>query len=690
MQKQFNINKAALLTYVLIIPLALVYTNQTLDKYLSFRFLYLGILLFLMSILIMKNWYKKTISIKKTSLLFLVFFILFIIQSLVSLFITRNKADGLFELYKILLFFILICLIQLYNFDINTFKNNFTGAILLMNIAVIAIGIAQLISTYLSDGLAHLHIYKINVTFGHKNLFAQILLISLPFNLYTFYNHKKIKIVRWLSLSCFILCLFFITILMSRAVWIAFFTGLIISLIIAIKTRIFPFFKRTLIPIVSVITIGLTIVFYTQIDHSAAFQKQFKNSAKLNYGSVSDRINLWKNSLKTFKKKPLIGNGLASWKIEVLQYGNKKLKSVNNITFYQRPHNDYIWILSEQGILGLLWYLIIFCFALVICYKSLLKQEVKKDTKLFIMGILFSLICFITFSFFSFPKDRIYHNVMLAFLLGAVVLINESTNTKEKYIVSRYSLYYIFSFVIITLSAIPIGITRLKSEIHFKNAYLHKQNESWGNLVSASTMAKSYIYNIDPFSTPIDWYTGLGHFKLREIETAQTYFQNALKANPYHIHVLNNLGTTFGLQSNNSTAIKYFKKALKIAPNYTDAHKNLIASYYKTGNNDSAIFHIMQIINKIDKNEFNQYAELIIKPELLKMSETIDEVEIKEVIKGIANDNKWVHTIFRKARKNDNHIIKQILIDAIYSLHIIDKKINHPEAKRLYKKYNLL
>ena len=90
-------------------------------------------------------------------------------------------------------------------------------------------------------------------------------------------------------------------------------------------------------------------------------------------GSTKDRLELWTRTIQLIKEKPLFGHGLSDWKIEMLKYGNKGLVSEDNNTFYQRPHNDFLWIMSETGIIGILLYVAVFIICSSVYYKDLKK-----------------------------------------------------------------------------------------------------------------------------------------------------------------------------------------------------------------------------------------------------------------------------------------------------------------------------
>ena len=107
----------------------------------------------------------------------------------------------------------------------------------------------------------------------------------------------------------------------------------------------------------------------------------------------------------------------------VLNYGHQGLETENNLTFHQRPHNDFIWILSEQGIVGLLMYLILVLIILSSLTKLILKTN-DKSQKLFYFFALYAYVGYLIFSCFSFPKERIEHQIILVFIFAITMIGN--------------------------------------------------------------------------------------------------------------------------------------------------------------------------------------------------------------------------------------------------------------------------
>ena len=163
-----------IIIFIVIIPL--IYTRKTPDNQIIIRFVLLSISLLFFLFLYLKSIKNKKLLIKDYSSYFFFLLLIYTIISGIGLFYTVNLTDGIFSFSKIILFGILIILMFL-NFDdpillINKLTKTFT----VLGFLIIIIGIYQLIDLSISESISHNNLYKITATFGHKNIFAQILL----------------------------------------------------------------------------------------------------------------------------------------------------------------------------------------------------------------------------------------------------------------------------------------------------------------------------------------------------------------------------------------------------------------------------------------------------------------------------------------------------------------------------------
>ena len=439
--------------------------------------------------------------------------------------------------------------------------------------------------------------YAVYATMAHKNLFASFLFLVFPFVLYGVLKFSGFW--RLVSLASMMVILFSIAITKARSVWLAMIMStIIIALIIRIfyrrshilsKTRSFYIERGThcfiviglvvLIAIISHLSYAKRVSQSILSTHQTATE-QFApfTSSISSLSTLKERIALWRKSIQMIKDNPFFGVGPGQWKIVLPNYGKieriwESEQGLNEV-FFQRPHNDYLWVLSEVGLFGFFFYLSIFAASIFYIVRILLDSK-DPDNKLFSILMLLGITGYMVISFFSFPKERIAHNIYLILIMASVLSIyHKSFPMKKRVPHPRFLLLHI-PLMALLLICIIFGCGRLRSEFHTKGALAARKAENWNLVIHETDQAESLFYNMDPMSTPLPWYRGIANFSLGNIEGAFDDFKRAYEIHPNHIHVLNNLGTCYTLLGDHERAVEYYQRVLAISPKLDETLINL-------------------------------------------------------------------------------------------------------------------
>ncbi len=657
--------------YLSIVLLPFIFLNITIDPTLTIRYIFFTVLVLILIIYSIINYFTHTKSFLRLN--FFYFFLFYIIITGISLFYTINFADGLFEWFKFIFVFLFIF------YFINTFNNfellekELTKSIIIFSCIISVIGLFQFVKIVIHNEVTHQNLYLITSLLAHKNIFSEILFITVPFSIYAVFSFKSFW--RILAVITLFFSIFFITILLSRAVWLSVVFGLLLTLIFItilffknkklifeiIKTR-----KTKALILIFIASIIFGILIYSKLDTKKTFEKQTNKIVNFNYGSTKDRIQLWEKTFNLLNNKYLLGYGIGSWKIEIIKMNNKNLKSEDNTTFYQRPHNDFLWVLFETGILGLISYLLLFIMAFVFLFRISFKLTDKKSIIFYTM-MFYVLSGFLIFSLFSFPKERIEHLLFISYFFIIIISKNQEINKKAFSSELKKSKMLILSSIVIllTLFGVFVGIKRLYSEIHTKKAIEAKQDKEYLSVLNEIEKANSKLYRLDPYSTPLYWYSGLAHYQLNQISEALNDFKKAYKINPYHIYVLNNLGTCYENLKQHDKAVMFYKQAIAISPNFQETLINLSVVYY----NINEIQNAYNTITKAEINSGNKHIFLVIMKAYTKIIiNEINDKAIAKILSDINSDDKWLYDIYIKSVKNKNTLKKQLLLDAKYVL----------------------
>jgi O-antigen ligase len=673
--------------WIPIILFPLITLNITVDPVLPVRFTILAIFLtgFSLYFLIKKDTLKIKSSYSVNILILTI--IAFVLYNVFSIIISPHPGDALFEFLKLYIILLTGILFYIYYND-NSYKflNNFVISINILTIIISIWGIYNYIYFYSSTELTHAILYEIRTSFAHKNLFTEVLLLCIPFTAYAaFYKTKWLQI---LGVTNTIFVTFLIIALLTRAVWVAFFAGIVFFcicyIIVFIKEKNKQMLWRISPVVISLlVVISISANWYLTADVSNPIKKQVIKTFNTEYGSVKDRIVLWKKTYKLIKEKPFFGHGTASWRTKILKYGNKDLRSQDHVTFYQRPHNDYLWIASENGFTGLVLYLLLFLMVGLMGLKLIFNKENPVSLKIYVLILLSAMVGYLTYSVFSFPKERIIQPLLICLMAAIIFSLNKNKKTLK---LRRVHLLTLFIPVYFSLF---FGFVRINSEICTRKIYKARENQQWKKVMNLTPKTVNIFYKMDAFSTPIKWYSGNAWYNLGNIEYAVNDYEEAYQINPYHIHILNNLGTCYSKLNRNAEAIKYYEQALTIAPNFRDAILNLSAIYYNKNKHTEAYKVLRKDPEPPSTKRFIHTLRYILKPFVEDIVASTSEKPLKKQFIAIFNTPEWTYGVHKKSIQNQRSFRDQLYIDAIYTLTEIDSVYSSSFADSLTLKYHI-
>ena len=183
--------------------------------------------------------------------------------------------------------------------------------------------------------------------------------------------------------------------------------GQLVFIISIILFFIFHFkYKRTLM-FFSVLSI---FIFSVVIYHSSPIvKKRFTHEIKsIRSAEPSFRNNLFIYSVDLIQENPIIGYGTGSF-TDVFKEVNKSTKRTVDYS-HKTPHNNYLYIWFELGIIGLIVFMFIFYFQI----KELLQ---KKDALFRVLFPLMYLIIMLADSYFF------SHNTLIMYLFLSVITL---------------------------------------------------------------------------------------------------------------------------------------------------------------------------------------------------------------------------------------------------------------------------
>ncbi len=682
-----------LIIALFLMGLPFIFTKKLLDPVLYSRYLYLSILLVVLSIIvgyrIVRGQFQFYFS--KTDKLIFGAGLLFVVMHVLSSFDVINLKEAIFHAIReaalIYLFFLFYQLIRANPKG----KDVLVKSIVVLTFLYLLIAISQLIEAdftrfkeatnyygyYFRQAIGH-----VKSTLASINPFASFLVLSLPFSIYSIFFYNKF----WKIFSSIVagLALFFIFILASKASWGSLgLASLVIVLCLYIylfvlmpreTSKKLPAYVKVAILLLPFVVVGSGIYFIQKTDIKVVKIVTEKVQQVLspelcleniystdNPTSTQTRTLVWANTIQMFRDNPLLGVGPGQWRIEYAKYGVDGFEHDirNGSKHFQRPHNDFLWILGETGFLGLFFYLVIYIGVLVLAFRLFYKGENLKSRILGMLAFSF-LIGFILNLFVSFPRERVSHN--LIYLILFALVLNETNKEHNQWWICR-KLHLKIGVVVLLLAISMVNLWAanqiFRGEKAARAVKFGISRKNYQIVLRASKSVKETLYTMDAFAVPMSYYEGIAHSKFKNMEDAKLAFDQAYKTHPYHLQVLNNLGTSFDLTGNKQAALKYYNQALSISPRYKEALINSAIVYYNLNDFEKSFENILKVPAKERNNpeKFRQTMLTICKRKAILVAHACDTEKLKSWI----NDENKIEATFVTIQKTKQEFNKVLL-----------------------------
>ncbi len=528
--------------------------------------------------------------------------------------------------------FVWLCISFIIIFYISSQNQNIRKIIDFMtfiNFFIIIIGIFQYLSfmkffeiPFLNKNTFNSRIYSI---FGNPDNYAVYLIILLPLLIYKYIENNRIIFLFFILLN-------FISLLLTKSLSgiISILCQIIIFFIFFIKIILQKFNLKYKKIILLMLFLSIVVLFVN------AFVFLSKK-----HDSINIRKFLWESSFLMIKNYPIFGVGSGNYRIftpyyQGILYGKKNFPDYIEVHDEAYSHNDYIQVLSEQGITAFFIFLLLLFYPF---YKFIKKHD--KDNNIYYPFII-SMSGVLIFAIFNFPFSNPF--VIFFYILSGFILCDKD-DFKIIRINSQFKL--IILFIIFIMIFLNIKFTKNFYERYYLIQYFSYQLAK-GNLENMHNYIAKYKEIIkDDYQ--LNFYSGTALNFLKNYEEAKIYFLKAIKLFPYFSSAYYNLGNSLSNNGELESAGEIYEKLLKFNPTYKSAYNNLGTIYIQKGEIDKALNTLRNGL-KYDKNSKylnynlalcyyikNEYekAEKILANILEQDKNFMPAIELKSKIKGI-------------------------------------------------------
>lgn len=468
--------------------------------------------------------------------------------------LSRTWAYNPSESYAIMArVFIMVPAFFLLTFHLGS--KNFSVEVLLKGVLIFAAGAAlptlvELLKA-LASGDFFENIYVIQAGFSHKNLLASAIMLSFPLVLAAWSILKGPWSKAAMVLS--IMMLIEMSVLQTRGVWLSLLgAGLLSGLVWLLKKQKDIAISRTWV----LGMIGVAVLILVGLFASPQIKAGITNSS-----NVQKRMAFWENTMDMIAEHPATGVGAGNWKLLFPKYGLDKVDfSVGQgITHIQRPHNDFLWIWSELGPLGLLLYLGIFALGILQILNNLSNLEDRQQRTLNLAAF-FGLTALAAFSFSDFPFERAPH--LLFFML--FLAIPFATADRDKGL--PFLGYLLPLFLVIGLF---VNYQRYQSELMMNDVLAaNAQQNARAIIPAAEAVFDPAWYTVDNYANPIPYYSGKGLLFTGQEAKAFAELQLAKEYAPYNVLVWDAMMQFYARKGDVDKALALADTALAISPQF--------------------------------------------------------------------------------------------------------------------------
>ncbi|MDG1709858.1 MAG: O-antigen ligase family protein [Schleiferiaceae bacterium] len=464
--------------------------------------------------------------------------------------------------------------------------------------------------------------YGVTGLMGHKNFNASAIAITIPITVLMVYKSQKNK-----GLYLFILFLGIISIILSqtRSIFLASLISVIITTLSGWRPR-----KKVWLASAGIVFIAIAILSQPKI------QNRLLDPTNLRIRGI-----FWGHSLDMLESSPVNGICSGQWRIAFPKYG---LEGTNpsvaeGITSEVRPHNDFLWILSENGIIGFS----LFSFFFILLWISWFKRiRENKSIDQYSSGAV--LVIVTIYSFFEFPLERMA--IYGPFMLIAGFIISEEVKS-----INFVTKKFIYPIIILFLLCLSYASSKAIEGDRQNQIVLKKNsNRDAQNIGKTVNKAINSWNELDRYGNPLIYFSGMGSmfgeaqksntgkFGPRDFIKAEIFFMEALEIHPNHVVTLFQLGNLYSYRGELNKAENIYQKLLKISPRHPGgqiAYANNLLRLDKP--EESARVLISAFLNP-DQYQSENYVNTVIKS-LRKCPKNTSHKGLKKTIKNRENLN---------------------------------------------------
>jgi O-antigen ligase len=399
--------------------------------------------------------------------------------------------------------------------------------------------------------------------FGNPIFFAEILSALTPLLLYSLTQKGRLRYLSVFNLAltapCLIIC-------SSRGVFISLLISLFVLAFYFLQSGIRPVFNRRFF---AALLLLLAVPFIIPGFSGAVRSGTIRSISLFTSGApeIKDRLLLTRASAEIFLDFPAFGAGPGAVRQQLQLKEAGILAKDNPYRFVNSSfsHNDYMQLLAETGIIGVLLY-IAFIFTVAAAFEAA-SPKMNGSTLLFTSSCFCSLIFMFSESFFNFPLFSMPSSALIFTLAG--MIISRTAALSDKGACLSRPVYA--AAVCLFLMPALIYISCCKPGAFAANFYLkdavQSVNNGSGSFNRALTLEPDNFFASAQYARSLTL-NGWPNMALDKYNILLKYFPNSAD-------IIYDMGLIYLSHKDFAKADAYFERAIYYYPGFAAAHLGL-------------------------------------------------------------------------------------------------------------------
>ena len=545
----------------------------------------------------------------------------YLLVTIGSLLVAANVSAGFTDVFRTLATFLTLCLSCLLLPIVPRWQEQLLRVVVVAGLVGVGVGGYEIV-TELGLGMhGRRAMEQITALMSSVNLYAGILVLMLPWCLCGAVVLRKTW--RCLAAVSATAILAIILLLQSRAAWLAVLVGAAAAIgVLLVAPARFNLSRRARNGLASVCVGGLVALVggITFAPADNFFAQRFRsifveptNPAAL--PREGGRLMIWGITSRMIADHPLTGVGAGNFTVRLHEYfGDDDLDFSNVHTNWVQPHNDFLWVFVEKGVLGIV--LFVGCFIVACSFiRTILQSDAAFGDRWLALAAFMGFVSYITLSSFDFPLERINHQVYLALLLAVVTVLKHAVQPAVgSFSTSGTARLGRLVVVPLVMAALGLGIAyslaAVRQEKDVIVARRACEQGKWEEMLAAAKRARTPWKTLDPLVSPVAFLEGMAHVQMGHVPEGIECLEQALIDNPNRMYIVNNLGILYASTGRFDEAIECFSLAANRYPHRIEPFNNLANCLLETGRPAEAVELLEQIPDELLSDGIRRNLEL--------------------------------------------------------------------------------